>query len=194
LDFSIQPWENRAITAETIVTDREFFNHLVQGADESLGPFVRLLEERAIPFCVIGGLAVNAYADPVVSLDFDVVIVADRVDDLVAAVAGMFAVERFANSVNLSPGGGQIRIQLQTDPRYQPFVGRASRRRVLGFDLPVAAIEDVLQGKVWAATDQSRRPSKRQKDLADIMRLVESDAALIARLPAELKARLYPEG
>lgn len=176
------------------MTDREFYNHLVQGADESLAAFVRLLEGGAIPFCVIGGLAVNAYAEPVVSLDFDVVIVSDRMEDLIASVAGAFAVERFANSVNLSPGGSQIRIQLQTDPRYQPFLGRASRRRVLGFDLPVAAIEDVLQGKIWAATDQARRPSKRQKDLADIMRLVESDATLITRIPADLRARLYPDG
>jgi hypothetical protein len=34
--------------------------------------------------------------------------------------------------------------------------------------MKVAALEDVLQDKVWAYLDESRRKSKRQKDLADI--------------------------
>jgi hypothetical protein len=40
-------------------------------------------------------------------------------------------------------------------------------------ELPVAHLEDVLQGKVWAAQDAQRRGSKRQKDLADIARILE---------------------
>jgi hypothetical protein len=36
-----------------------------------------------------------------------------------------------------------------------------------------ARVEDVLQGKVWAVQDSSRRGSKRQKDLADIARILE---------------------
>jgi hypothetical protein len=61
-----------------------------------------------------------------------------------------------------------VRIQIQTDPRYAAFVPGAARRSVLGLELPVATVEDVLQGKIWAAQDAGRRPSKRQKDLADI--------------------------
>jgi hypothetical protein len=34
--------------------------------------------------------------------------------------------------------------------------------------LPVASLDDPLQGKLWAAQDATRHPSKRQKDLADI--------------------------
>jgi len=76
------------------------------------------------------------------------------------------------------------------DARYAPFVDRASRRLVLGMDLPVASVEDLLDGKVWAAMDPSRRPSKRQKDLADIARLIEAYPALRAALPPEILARL----
>src|SRR5918994_4440590 len=47
-------------------------------------------------------------------------------------------------------------------------------RDVLGVQLPVASVEDVLQGKIWAVLDPGRRPSKRQKDLADIARLLEA--------------------
>ncbi|HRA21408.1 MAG TPA: hypothetical protein PLZ56_13270, partial [Anaerolineae bacterium] len=74
--------------------------------------------------------------------------------------------------------------------RNPQFVDRASRRMVLGMDLPVARVEDLLDGKVWAAMDPSRRPSKRQKDLADIARLIEAYPALRAALPPEILERL----
>jgi hypothetical protein len=57
-------------------------------------------------------------------------------------------------------------------------------------ELPVAAGEDVLRGKVWAAVDTKRRPSKRQKDLADVARLLEAYPDLRAQVPADLLARL----
>ncbi len=61
---------------------------------------------------------------------------------------------------------------------------------MLGVTLPVARLEDVLQGKIWAALDPERRASKRQKDLADIARLMEQHPHLRARIPAEIVARL----
>jgi hypothetical protein len=48
----------------------------------------------------------------------------------------------------------------------------------------------VLAGKVWAYSDKTRRASKRQKDLADIMRLVETHPELQASLPDEVSALL----
>ena len=54
----------------------------------------------------------------------------------------------------------------------------------------VALMEDVLQGKVWAYSDEKRRKSKRQKDLADIMRLVEANPALETSLPASIRKEL----
>lgn len=61
---------------------------------------------------------------------------------------------------------------------------------VLGLRLPVARVEDVLHGKVWAALDPSRRASKRQKDLADIARLIEVRPALRSAVPQEILDRL----
>jgi hypothetical protein len=66
----------------------------------------------------------------------------------------------------------------------------ASAREVLGIMLPVARLEDVLQGKIWAALDPTRRRSKRQKDLADIARLLEAHPGLQDRVPVEILARL----
>jgi hypothetical protein len=46
-----------------------------------------------------------------------------------------------------------LRIQLQTDLRYQDFISRAATHSVLGYKMKVASAEDVLQGKVWAYLD-----------------------------------------
>jgi hypothetical protein len=70
------------------------------------------------------------------------------------------------------------------------FVGAAVEREVLGLRLPVARLEDVLQGKVWAAQDPARRPSKRQKDLADISRLLEAYPGLRSSVPEDILSRL----
>jgi len=49
--------------------------------------------------------------------------------------------------------------------------------------MKVASVEDVLQGKIWAYLDEQRRKSKRQKDLADIVRLIEEYSSLADLLP-----------
>jgi hypothetical protein len=56
--------------------------------------------------------------------------------------------------------------------------------------MPVASLEDVLRGKVWAVQDSQRRASKRQKDLADIARILEKYPALIEMVPEEITKRL----
>lgn len=88
--------------------------------------------------------------------------------------------------LNLSQSGSALRVQIQTDPRFASFPGRATIRDVLGFPLPVAAVEDVLDGTVWAASDPTRRPNKRRTDLLDIERLLESLPRLRERVPADL--------
>ena len=49
---------------------------------------------------------------------------------------------------------------------------------------------DLLRGKIWAAQDPERLRSKRQKDLADIARILEAYPALCAEVPDELLRRL----
>ncbi|TET71425.1 MAG: hypothetical protein E3J56_06640 [Candidatus Aminicenantes bacterium] len=56
--------------------------------------------------------------------------------------------------------------------------------------MSVACIEDVLQGKVWAYLDEQRRRSKRQKDLTDIMRLIEAYPSLENHIPAIILKKL----
>jgi Nucleotidyl transferase AbiEii toxin, Type IV TA system len=166
-----------------------FWKHVTRDVSDVLGTLVRRLEAAGVEYCVVGGQAVNAYVDPLVSLDLDIAVATERLPSLEALLEG-FVVRRFAHTLNLSLEGSDLRVQIQTDPRYGDFVGRAMPRTVLGHTLPVASLEDVLQGKVWAAIDESRRPSKRQKDLADIARLLEGYPHLRGLVPAEVLDRL----
>ena len=56
--------------------------------------------------------------------------------------------------------------------------------------MKVATLENVLQGKLWAYTDETRRRSKRQKDLADILRIIESFPELTTQLPVDLRDQI----
>lgn len=163
---------------------------MAHGKTDVLQLFLDAAAQLGVDYCVIGGLAVNAYAEPVVSLDLDVVVTATDIEEVCAAVEKHFKIERFTHSVNLSSSESDLRIQLQTDPRYQEFIRNATIRNVLGYEMKVATIEDVLTGKIWAYSDEERRMSKRQKDLADIMRLVEAYPELTNKLPAEIRNKL----
>jgi len=169
---------------------RAFWKVVTLDRADFLDRLIALLREHGIRFCIVRGQAVNAYAEPVVSLDLDLVVAVEQLARAEVLLRSAFRVEPFAHSLNVSAPGSDLRAQIQTDPRYYPFVDRAALREVLGVRLPVARLEDVLQGKIWAATDATRRPSKRQKDLADIARLLEAHPDLRPQVPSEVLARL----
>ncbi len=167
-----------------------FWKVVLEDRVDFLDRLIALLTDHGIRYCVVGGQAVNAYAEPVVSLDLDVAVAADQLAQVEALLREAFVVERFPHRLNVSLPGSDLRAQIQTDHRYAPFVDRATVRDLLGLRLPVAGLEDVLQGKLWAVMDETRRPSKRQKDLADIARLLESYPALRERIPAAVLSKL----
>jgi len=134
---------------------------------------------------------VNAYAEPVVTLDLDFMVAIQDLGTVRALLEREFDMREHAhNRMNISAPGSDPRVQVQTDPRCGGFPARASRHDVLGLRLPVASPEDILQGRVWAVQDESRRPGKRQKDLADIARFLEAFPALRDRVPADVLSRL----
>ncbi len=169
---------------------RKFWTTVTADRMELLDRLIALLADNGIRYCIVGGQAVNAYAEPVVSLDLDVVIAVEQLTVAEDLLRRSFRVERFPHSLNVSDPESDLRVQVQTDPRYAPFVARATTRSVLGVNLPVARLEDVLQGKVWAVQDAGRRPSKRQKDLADIARILEVFPTLRDLVPADILAKL----
>lgn len=168
----------------------QFWQTVARDSVDLLGRILSLLDERGIRYCIVGGQAVNAYAEPVVSLDLDIVIAADRLDEMKDKLREEFQVQEFEHSVNVMLYGSDLRVQIQKDPRYADFPSRAEIRELMGLKLPVASLTDILQGKIWAVMDETCRPSKRQKDLADIARLLEAHPELRASVPTEVLAKL----
>jgi len=173
------------------MTGKEFVNSLAKGKSDVIQVLIDILSKTGSRYCLIGGLAVNAYVEPVVSLDLDIVPAAEDVGAICrAAKERGLKVEEFEHSVNIASETSDLRIRLQVDPRYQKFVAIAEDRDVLGYKMRVARLEDVLQGKVWAYMDKTRRKSKRQKDLADIFRIIERYPQLEQTLPQSLRDEL----
>jgi hypothetical protein len=171
------------------MTAKDFIKAVSNGEVDIIQLLLDIMTKTEMPYCIIGGLAVNAYADPVVSLDMDIVVVARHLEELCAkAVKAGLQIERFEHRINLSSPKSDLLIQLHTDERYQEFIPRAKRKNILGYEMMVATLEDVLKGKLWAYMDQTRRKSKRQKDLADITRLVETHPDLLKLLPDSVRA------
>jgi hypothetical protein len=173
------------------MTGKEFVNRLANGKSDIIQLFLDILSKTGSRYCLIGGLAVNAYVEPVVSLDLDIVAAVEDIGAICkAAKERGLKIEQFEHSVNITSSSSDLRILLQADPRYQRFVSGADDRTVLGYTMKVARLEDVLEGKVWAYMDKTRRRSKRQKDLADIFRIVENFPQLQASLPQNLREEL----
>jgi hypothetical protein len=168
-----------------------FYRCITMDNVDFLGALIDCLQSNRIRFCVVGGQAVNAYVEPLVSLDLDIVVAADQLGFAEEVLGEKFQLERFPHSLNVTAPDSELRVQIQLDPKYRVFVDRSGPpREVLGRLMPVASIADVLQGKVWAYQDTSRRPSKRQKDLADIARIIEHHPHLSASLPGRILERL----
>jgi len=175
------------------MTSKTFLNMLANGKSDVIQLFLNMLAKLNLDYCVIGGLAVNAYAEPVASLDLDLVLAVKDIERFLKQLTepkGNFSVTKFAHSINLQHPDSDLRIQIQTDKVYQPFIANASIKSVLGYKMKVAKLEDLLNGKIWAYSDEERRKSKRQKDLADIMRLVETYPHLYDSLPEKIKSLL----
>lgn len=173
------------------MTLRQFYDWQTMGGGTDVSTLVQSLEELQIPWCMVGGLAVNHWAhEPMATADVDLVIAAERIEDAVAAlkVAG-FSEERFDWSINMK-GQSKVSIQISTEDFYKEFPARSVPADVHGILMRVAGLEDTLKGKIAAYSDAARRPTKRQKDLTDISRLIEAHPHLASHLPPSISERL----
>lgn len=169
-----------------MMTATEVYELTTQGGATDFARLIAACEAFG-PYCLIGGLAVNCYVEPVYTLDADLVVVARNLSGLVERLqANGFKAERHPHSVNAFPPESQLRIQFTTDERYQDFLSRSREAEVLGVPARIACLEDVAQGKLWAYGDPARRLSKRKKDELDLIRLAEAYPELRSLYPREL--------
>jgi hypothetical protein len=165
-----------------MVTESQFLAGLTGGQND-FALAVAALRASGQPFCLIGGLAVNHYAEPMVTLDADFAVAAAPGVAEALRAAGFTVIEH-PHSLNATFPGSRLRLQITINSRYGAFPSRAVPGRVFEVDMPVAALPDLVQGKLWAMQDESRRASKRAKDRADLIRLCEQNPVALDYIPS----------
>jgi hypothetical protein len=158
------------------MTAAEMYELVTNGGASDFAELVTVLNENK-PWCLIGGLAVNCYVEPVYTMDVDLVVVAANLPQI-------------EHSTNAQRSGSKLNIQFTTDSHYEDFLANTAEREVLGLRIPVAGLEDIIRGKVWAWQDATRRLSKRKKDELDLIRIGEAYPQLRSLLPKEIVAQL----
>jgi hypothetical protein len=172
------------------MTATEIYESVTNGGASDFAEIVAVLNCHK-PWCLIGGLAVNCFVEPVYTTDADIIVIVtslERIERELKVVG--FRVKRFAHSINAQRPGSKLNVQFTTDDRYQDFLGNLTGREVLGVVVPVASLENIVRGKVWAWQDEQRRSTKRKKDELDLMRIAESHPGFRELIPAEIVKQL----
>jgi hypothetical protein len=172
------------------MTASEVFEAVTGSGSSDFATLVSILN-RLGDWCLIGGLAVNCYVEPVYTLDADIVVVASKLPNVKEALlTSGFSIEEFPHSLNARMRKSDLRIQFSLVPRYQDFLTDTARQEVLGQQVPVASLANVVKGKVWAWRDDRRRFSKRKKDELDLIRILEKYPESGDLMPDEIKKQL----
>jgi hypothetical protein len=172
------------------MTETEVFESVTNGGSSDFSLLVGVLDKQG-DWCLIGGLAVNCYVEPVFTIDADIVVALDDLGSIQAElIARGFEVTEHPHSVNAHMAGSELRIQFTVDQRYQEFLINPSEKLVLGERVPVASHENIVCGKVWAWSDPKRRLSKRKKDELDLIRIGEKYPELRALMPLAINEQL----
>ncbi len=173
------------------MTLRQFYDWQTEGGAKDVSRLVAALEEREIPWCMIGGLAVNHWAEePMATADVDLVIASEKVEEAAEALRSLgFSESRFPWSINFK-GASKVSIQISTEDMYLEFPDRSVPAHVHGILMHVASLNDTLAGKLAAYLDPQRGRTKKLKDILDIGRLVDAHPDLTTALPEEVLTKL----
>lgn len=165
--------------------------HLLRGEmDQTKKPALLALadvfEKTGVPYAIIGGVAAQVrMAEPRTTIDIDVAI--KRRDDLprgALEAAGFRHTGEFPYTSNwVGPGG--VAVQFSDDPTFGVAIDSALPEPLEGRTLRIITAGELLQSKLRSAAEPRRRPSKRMRDIADVMALIEENPELDATLTDE---------
>lgn len=156
-----------------------------------------LLEREAVPYALIGGVAVQLHTrEPRTTLDIDLAVPTYADVPRVALLgAGFEHTGRHEHSDNWrAPGPGPLkqRTAVQFSAEDEGIAEAVERATVVdlapGVRLRVAAVADLIVLKLAAAREPKRRPSKRERDVADVLALLEDHPEVKS---SDLLARLH---
>jgi hypothetical protein len=144
----------------------------VQRALERLA---RLLDEQGIPYAVIGAMALNEWGYRRVTVDIDVLLTADGLASLKAAVLGRGYVEKFPGSRGLRDTDASVTIDVVLAGEY-PGDGRPkpvafpdpAEAAVRGQRVALLPLPKLIELKLASGMSAPHR----LKDLADVLELI----------------------
>jgi len=155
---------------------------------KALAKLVASLEEQAIPYAIVGAMALNELGYERVTTDVDVLLTRDGLAKFKAAYLGKGYVEKFAgskgvrdveNNVNIDvlvagdyPGDGKPKPVVFPDPAVAAIKGKR---------LALLPVERLIELKLASGMSAPHRI----KDIADVMELVRH-----AKLPRQVGDRL----
>ena len=180
------------------MTEQEIYDGVIMGGTTDFAFVAETLRRHGAGWCVIGGMAVNGYVEPVYTVDLDLVVVTAELEPVLADLrAADFRIKEFPYSVNAQRRVGPtqrtdslLMVQFSKPAEMQPFVERAELRPILGLDVPVAALPDLVVAKIAAWSEPRRRLTKRVKDELDLLRLAEGYPSVVdPLLPIALRER-----
>ncbi|MGZ8842391.1 MAG: nucleotidyl transferase AbiEii/AbiGii toxin family protein [Pyrinomonadaceae bacterium] len=172
------------------MTATEVFESVTNGGSTDFALLVQILNQHG-PWCLVGGLAVNCYVEPVFTVDADIVVAAAELPAIKTKLTARgFDVTEHEHSVNAQMKDSGLRIQFTVDPRYQDFLIDTEVKTVLGELVSVASLPNIVRGKVWAWSDPKRRLSKRKKDELDLIRIAEKYPELRQLMPPAITDQL----
>lgn len=132
---------------------------------------VRALEGAAIPYALVGGVAVGIHSGvPRATADTDIAVrsTADRSRVTTTLIqAGFQHSGDFQHSMNFRHASGEP-VQLVFDPAFDPMIDRAERFTAGGTSVAIVCKDDLITMKQRAAADPARRKSKALRDQADV--------------------------
>jgi hypothetical protein len=138
---------------------------------QALVDAVRVFDGLAVPYALIGGVAVGLHTRvPRATLDTDLAVhSAHRGRALTGGLvaAGFELRGEHAHSANFRHRSGEP-VQLAFDTEFDPMVNRAEVFDVDGVAVRVVTKADLIAMKRRAAADPTRRRSKALRDLADV--------------------------
>jgi hypothetical protein len=150
---------------------------LTQILGETLGDVAAILERVGARFALVGGLAVSVHTEARATKDIDLAVATDPAG--IQRLLDEMAAAGFTPRVHGAPGPGSIvrfsRIGTDGIARWvdvicagTPFeeraIGRARPATILGREIPIVTVEDLLVYKLLAG---------RPQDVADAIRLVQ---------------------
>src|SRR5437899_12805723 len=129
------------------MTAAEIYESVTNGGATDFAELVKVLN-RNKPWCLIGGLAVNCYVEPVYTVDVDVVVVAANLEQIGRELeAAGFRLKRFEHSMNAQRPISELNVPFTTDARYQHLLANASERASLAISIHVARMYDSTRAK-----------------------------------------------